>query len=110
MVDSLENRNICPICGEVTNNSGDLWYEFNRSYHCSCLRKLEQEGKPFHENYSMQKRISAQQVLDVLTLLNDKAFLEYWLFVYCSKEEQAKLYSHPILYSKENVGGLDLFP
>lgn len=108
--DCLENHNICPICGKENYSTDDFWYEFDSNYHCSCIRELEKQGKPFHEKYSKQKRIPAKQVLEVLDLLHDKYFLDYWLFVICSKKEQEKLYSHPILLSNENEEGLDLFP
>lgn len=110
-----EASKICPICNEANNNAGgclgnDFWFEFGHNYHLSCLKKLEKQGKPFHENYSKQKRLSTNQVIEVLNLLNDNAFLEYWLMVCCSEKEKETLYSHPILWTPENKEGLDLFP
>ncbi len=106
---SATNRS-CPICNKENISNDDSWAEFGFSYHISCMKDQEKEDKPFHKNYQTQKRLGAKQVLEVLDLLNDKDFVEYWLNICCSEEERDKLYDHPILWSRNNEEGLDLFP
>ena len=110
LIEKHERSKICPICNKVNNSTEDWWFEFGSNYHLSCIKNQEKKGKPFHKNYQTQERLKVKQVSEVLDLLNDKAFVEYWLNVCCSEEERDKLYDHPILWSRDNEEGLDLFP
>lgn len=101
---------LCPICNKENNSIDDVWAEYGFLYHVSCIKDQEEKGNSFHKDYQAQKRLKVKQVLDVLDLLNDKAFVEYWLNICCSEEERDKLYDHPILWSMDNKDGLDLFP
>ena len=106
----MDTEKVCPICQKGYEDDDDTWYEFEAAYHISCIKEKEGKDKAFHENYQGQKRLKAKQVLEVLDLLHDKNFVEYWIHICCTEDEQDKLYDHPILFNKNNKEGLDLFP
>ena len=110
LIEKYDKSRICPICKKVNNSRDDEWSEFGSAYHVSCIKEQEKKGTPFHKNYQSQKRLKPKQVLEVLDLLQDKAFVEYWIEICCSEEDLDKLLTHPILLSRDNPEGIDLFP